>query len=234
VASWTSDACREIAGPFGFLGDEIEAIRRFDPATQRTVETLEEILITPAREYISRDAELAIRKAQNEANPDEPVANIELSEFHIPLLHEQPASLLDYLPQKALVLVDDLSVVESMVAEVEEQALKLRQESIAEGILPSDFPLPYVTWPNCWITCTNCSFWSSVIRRLDSPSPFGRGDRGEGNLRDAFSVGERFAGRLKTFIEHLARLVSGNETVIVVSRQSERLNELWKDSQPES
>jgi hypothetical protein len=37
---------------------------------------------------------------------------------------------LNYLPSKALVLIDDLSVVESMVAEIEEQAVKLRQESI--------------------------------------------------------------------------------------------------------
>ena len=112
-----------------FFGDEIETVRRFDPASQRTVENLESILITPAREYI--------------ASGDQQDA--ELSEFHIPLLHPQPASLLDYLPQKALVLVDDLSIVESMVAEVEEQAVKFRQDSIAEETLSPDFPLPYVT-----------------------------------------------------------------------------------------
>ena len=39
-----------------FFGDEIETIRRFDPATQRTVEKLESILITPARVNISRQA----------------------------------------------------------------------------------------------------------------------------------------------------------------------------------
>ena len=32
-----------------FFGDEIETIRRFDPASQRTVEKLESILVTPAR-----------------------------------------------------------------------------------------------------------------------------------------------------------------------------------------
>ncbi len=44
-------------------------------------------------------------------------------------------------------VIDDLSVVESMVAEVEEQAVKLRQESIDEGLLSPDFPIPYITWP---------------------------------------------------------------------------------------
>jgi transcription-repair coupling factor (superfamily II helicase) len=191
-----------------FFGDEIETVRRFDPASQRTVETLEWILITPAREYI----------ATGDQREDE------ISEFHIPLLHEQPASLLDYLPQKALVLVDDLSIVESMVAEVEEQAVKLRQESIAEETLAPDFPLPYVTWPDLLDPLHNRGFLELGHSTME--------DDGE-SLRDSFTIGERFAGRLKPFIEHVASLVSRQATVIIVSRQSERLDELWRESQPE-
>src|SRR6266487_2135597 len=191
-----------------FFGDEIETIRRFDPATQRTVENLESILITPAREYI--------------ATGDQ---DGELSEFHIPLLHQQPASLLDYLPQKALIFVDDLSIVESMVAEIEEQAVKLRQESIAEETLSPDFPLPYITWPELLDNLQDRSFLELGQSTATEE---------EGELRDSFTIGERFAGRLKPFIEQVAGSVSRNETVIVVSRQSERLHELWKESHPES
>jgi transcription-repair coupling factor (superfamily II helicase) len=201
-----------------FFGDEIETIRRFDPASQRTVENLESILITPAREFIIR------------GDPD-----MELSEFHIPLLSQQSASLLDYLPQKALVLVDDLSIVESMVAEVEEQAVKFRQESIAEETLSPDFPLPYITWPELFDHLHSRSFLElGHSTAIESPSPAGRGDRSEGELRDAFAIGERFAGRLKPFIEHVAGLVSQNEAVVIISRQSERLQELWKESHPEA
>ncbi|HID06111.1 MAG TPA: hypothetical protein EYP10_03075, partial [Armatimonadetes bacterium] len=35
-----------------FFGDEIESMRLFDPATQRSVETIERCTITPAREFI--------------------------------------------------------------------------------------------------------------------------------------------------------------------------------------
>ncbi|HET9589347.1 MAG TPA: transcription-repair coupling factor [Anaerolineales bacterium] len=190
-----------------FFGDEIETIRRFDPASQRTVESLESVVVTPAREFIIR------------GDPD-----IELSEFHIPMLHQQSASLLDYLPQKALVLVDDLSIIESMVAEVEEQAVKFRQESIEEETLPPDFPLPYITWPD-------------LLDQLQAHSFLELGHstamEEEQGLGAAFSIGERFAGRLKPFIEHLAGLVSKDEAVVIVSRQSERLNELWRESHPE-
>src|SRR6266542_2379509 len=128
---WTS--AEKLPVRLDFFGDEIETIRRFDPATQRTVEKLESILITPAREFL-------------EPNLESRVENPTYTEFHIPLLHSMPASLLDYLPQKSLIVVDDLSLVEAMANEVEEQALKFRQESIQEGTLSASFPIPYLPW----------------------------------------------------------------------------------------
>src|SRR5258706_1415609 len=85
-----------------FFGDEIETIRQFDPATQRTVEKLESILITPAREFLAETID----------------AQLQYSEFHIPLLHTTQATLLDYLPPKSLMIIDDLSLVEAMSNEV--------------------------------------------------------------------------------------------------------------------
>src|SRR5215207_4944235 len=189
-----------------FFGDEIETVRRFDPASQRTVENLESILITPAREYI--------------ANGDHANAG-ELSEFHIPLLHPQPASLLDYLPQKTLILVDDLSIVEAMVAEVEEQAVKFRHDSVAEGILSPDFPLPYVTWPDLLDNLHDRSF----VELGHSTAA-----EAENTLSASFSHDERFGGRLKSFVEYLSSILGRNEEVIVVSRQAPRLHELWLES----
>ncbi len=201
-----------------FFGDEIETIRKFDPASQRTIEKLDSILITPAREFIARESEIDMRALKGKTNPDEQASDIELSEFHIPLLHKLPASLLDYLPQKALVLVDDLSIVESMVAEVEEQAVKFRHESIAEETLSPDFPLPYITWPELLD-----NFHSRSFLELGHSTA----TEEENALASAFKMGERFAGRLKQFIEHAAGLVSRDESAIIVSRQAERLKELW-------
>ena len=146
-----------------FFGDEIETLRRFDPASQRTVEELESLLVTPAREYITSE----------EAKP-----GVELNEFHIPLLHPQPASLLDYLPPASLVMVDDLSLVAGMIEEVEEQAVGLRKESVEEGTLAADFPVPYITWTACRFM-PRSSLGTRLRRRAkpawDRPSPRGRG-----------------------------------------------------------
>jgi len=184
-----------------FFGDEIETLRRFDPASQRTIEKLDSILVTPAREYIA--------VAEQEA---------ELSEFHIPLLHPQPASLLDYLPQKAVVLIDDLSIVEGMAEEIEEQAVKFRQESIAEETLSPDFPLPYIPWSE---------LHDSLHEHASLELGHSTEEISDTSLASQFGHDERFGGRLKQFVEYLTSIAERGEPVIVISRQSPRLHELW-------
>ena len=192
-----------------FFGDEIETIRSFDPATQRTLENLESILITPAREFLADVTD-------SDAQP---------SEFHIPLLHTQPASLLDYLPQTTLIVIDDLSMIELMANEVEEQALKFRQESITEGTLSAGFPVPYLPW-------------SELNDSLDDYARLTLGRSAEVEAEDGlglhFGHDERFGGRLKPFVDYLTPIVEKGEEVFIVSRQAKRLNELWNEHHPDS
>ena len=195
-----------------FFGDEIETIRRFDPVSQRTIETLESLLITPAREFLQPE----LSDDQNEIE--------QLSEFHIPILHSAPATLLDYLPQKALILIDDISIVAAVVNDVEEQAVKFRLDCIVEETLSKDFPVPYLTWSELedmyqtrtWLELGH----STADGRIQEVS----------TLSETFSNDERFGGRLKPFIEYLAKLVDKGDQTIIVSRQSPRLQELWYES----
>jgi transcription-repair coupling factor (superfamily II helicase) len=209
---WTSVEANPVR--LDFFGDEIETIRQFDPATQRTVEKLESILITPAREFLAETVE----------------DGVTLSEFHIPLLHSMPASLIDYLPQKSLIVVDDLSLVEAMSNEVEEQALKFRQESIEEGTLSKDFPAPYVPWSELHDTLGGFASLelghSTEAMVSDQLSVI--------SLSEQFGHDERFGGRLKPFIDYLSPIVERDEQVFIVSRQSSRLQELWNEHYPDS
>ncbi len=205
-----------------FFGDEIDTIRRFDPASQRTIEKFDSLLVTPAREFLQPD--LSDRLDQTG----------QLSEFHIPLLHNIPATLLDYLPSKTLILIDDISMVAAVVNEVEEQAVKFRLESINEGLLEDDFPTPYLTWSELEDTF-HARSWLELgySTAPGSPSPSESAGSGKGEVLDlasSFGHDERFGGRLKPFMEYLGSLVDKDEQVFIVSRQSPRLQELWKES----
>ncbi|MHC1741179.1 MAG: transcription-repair coupling factor [Anaerolineaceae bacterium] len=190
-----------------FFGNEVDTLRQFDPTSQRTIQNLEELLITPAREYLPAKA--------NDLLPE----GINIDEFYLPLVHRMSSSILDYLPKNALILVDDVGNIRSFAEELEEQAVKLRQESIDDGILPPDFPVPYLTWSELSDSIQS-SRWIELGRSTsDEPS----------NLAESFSPGDRFGGHLKPFMEALDQdLLDGIQT-LVVSRQLSRLKELWDE-----
>jgi len=206
-----------------FFGDEIETIRSFDPATQRRVikngdAQLGRIQITPAREYILTPDSPSLDEGQ------------EYSEFHIPLLHNSPASLLDYLPPQALILIDDQQALEDTVLEIEEQAVEMRQDNIQDGSLDKNFPIPYLTW-----TEIQDSLSSHSTLELGPPSitEVEIKDHSEqhpcAELAEAFQPGTRFAGRLKTLMVHLAEHSKAGEQLVIVSRQRARLEGLWNE-----
>ena len=111
-----------------FFGDEIESMRSFDPATQRSNGKIEKLLVPPAREFL--------------VDPEMPLPDDELgwTEFHIPLLHNAPASLLDYLPQKALVLMDDWEAFRQIMDDLETQAVGLHRDYLADGSIRRGLP----------------------------------------------------------------------------------------------
>jgi transcription-repair coupling factor (superfamily II helicase) len=200
-----------------FFGDEIEAIRVFDPSSQRTVEAIDSFLITPAREFLVSDLNTM---PSAEAEPEK-------SEFDIPVLHSTAASILDYLGKDALVVFDDYFAVDGIMGEIEAQAAQLRQVCVGEGTLPRDFPLPYVTWSEL-----SDQIQSMRALVLGQSASAAMGLRGRSfDLGSAFGHDERFGGRLKPFTGYLQHLLAQGESVVVISRQRARLEELWRETQ---
>ena len=192
-----------------FFGDEIDTLRNFDPSTQRTKKSVESLLITPAKEYIATPEGLA-----SIADPEETI-----SEFHIPLLHKNPASLLDYLPRNALVLIENGENVFGTIIELEEQAVALRKDYVEDGTLPEDFPSPYLS-----IDQVQDSF--PVARTLEL-GPASIENRSELALR--FTSNQRFGGQLRQVMEHISNQAIQGDQIVMVSRQISRLEELWKE-----
>ncbi|MBD3305813.1 transcription-repair coupling factor [candidate division KSB3 bacterium] len=120
----------DIFPPFGeyplrieLFGDEVESLRAFDPATQRSVEHLELVNILPGREMILSDSTCLAAKERIEQR----VAEIGTSynalnalmkridekiffpgvDWYAPYFHGALDSLFEYLPQDALIFLDE-------------------------------------------------------------------------------------------------------------------------------
>ena len=103
-----------------FFGDTLDGIRQFDPASQRTVKSLDMIELSPVSEVILDEASIR-RFRQNyriefgAAGTDDPLYEAVSAgrkhqgvEHWLPFFHERLDSLFDYLPD-ATVVVDDQS-----------------------------------------------------------------------------------------------------------------------------
>lgn len=220
-----------------FFGDEIDTLRAFDPATQRTIQESQRLLVTPAREFILESAEQAARvlaqaRSVPEKSEDQDLQQQDAAksptEFHIPWLHADPACVLNYLPAQAIVFIDDQEAFQDTVSEVEEQAVTLRRDALNNGDQPQDFPLPYLTWEEIdgLLTLRQQVSLGPVMAETDEDLPV-VGAEGRPPLRAAFVPGPRFGGRIKPFFENLTKIIGQGDQVIIVSRQVARLQDLW-------
>jgi transcription-repair coupling factor (superfamily II helicase) len=217
------------------FGNEIESIRSFEPTTQRSEAQLESVTIAPVREPLPRHgprvaeelgewfqtshpAELA-EELSNHYEGLQAAAPFPGLEFYLPYFYSQFASLTDYLPADGLLVVDDPADLESAWAELEEQALDLRETAERTGLLPPDYPIPYLTWDRWQEKLVDRPFLTLGHREGESSAEMG--------IR--FRPGGRYGGQLGNLLQDVERALLAGERVVVVSRQSQRLADLWSD-----
>ena len=97
-----------------FWGDEVESIRRFDPATQRSLGNLDELVVLPASEVVldgeTREHALARRKRRQDPQFWENVQegrHFPRIERHLEEFYDRPQTLWDLLPPETVVVAWD-------------------------------------------------------------------------------------------------------------------------------
>jgi transcription-repair coupling factor (superfamily II helicase) len=102
---------------FDLFGDELESLRAFDPATQRTTRALDAISFEPASEILLTEAAISTFRAgwlrQFGAGADDPIyaavsagARQQGVEHYLPLFHDHLDTLFDLIGPAALVTLD--------------------------------------------------------------------------------------------------------------------------------
>lgn len=138
-----------------FFGDEVDTIKEFDPASQRSLKELESIEIGPAldRIYSQADFERAsklLKQDISESVADPKVVNAyfsaeldtleqgnlpEKNNFLVDYLLAKPHSLLDYLPTDGIVVLDDWTLIKKSIADTDEQNESFISEEIKTGAM---------------------------------------------------------------------------------------------------
>ncbi len=221
-----------------FFGDEIDSLRTFDPATQRSVDNLSSFVITPAREILPKHMPQTLTRLGDwmqtlpdpETDPTSALADLAMleaglafptAEYYLPYVYPYAASLLDYLPDNTLIVVDDWQAFEDAIADQEEQALEQRDYRTESRQLPPEPVLPYHTWDAL----------SEQLRPIQplhlGSSPFPE-EHDLPVLGVLFKPGPRYGGQVRSFLEHLLANPR-DDRMLIVTRQAERFAELWAE-----
>ncbi len=132
-----------------FIGDEIESLREFDPATQRSLRAVEQVTVVPLREFIKA------LPPWNEIEARASAANLDLARLQevvscleqyifppgverlLPVFSDALEPLFNYLPPDAVLVLDEPAVINTKLEEfntaVEEgyQQALLRKDLVA-------------------------------------------------------------------------------------------------------
>jgi len=217
-----------------FFGNTVDNIRLFDPANQRSLKTVPSVVISPATELL----------VSNKLELESVINNIDLSglsqdvsqqlrrELALLLNRQKPGaiqfyaslfnkdSILSYLPQDALVILDEPLSLERAVEDLDTEAEELRTEKLDKGELPHNFPRPYFTWDELEPIlgkkqCLTLTAWGIS----DEEQPY----------QLDFTPTPNYAGQLPLFIKKIKQLLNQKHRLILISHQASRLSELLEE-----
>lgn len=207
-----------------YFGNTIESIRCFDPQTQRSIRIIEYFELIPASLLLKPQCvgnislgdleESIIEEYRDELQKLGLGYRPETSGFWKPYVNK--TSLIEYIPEDTAIFIDDPDLLSRSWDFYQEEAENLRTEKESLRQLPADYPIPYLDWSKLigslkkHTTIELQSWGISSSDVIDLP----------------FSAAFSYSGRLSAFFDKLPELLELQKTVLIISYQSERLQEL--------
>jgi transcription-repair coupling factor (superfamily II helicase) len=219
-----------------FFGNDIESIRRFDAHTQRSIERLNRIVLLPPSELpLWRFPEIAtsVSKLDRSSLRSEVASDwgrrLDVMTVGAPrdsvdlfagYLIPEKTTLLDYLPEDALVVMDQPDSIGLVARQLESQAKDLARTFRDSGELPKGLTVPFVPAN----TVLNEVEGRSLIR-------LGSSSDDEAAAISAQSIGDPpvFAGNINEMIDTLGEHLPNDWAITLATDQVDRLTDIVEE-----
>src|SRR5690625_1429742 len=231
--------------------EEVDSIRYFDAATQRSLKKITKIKIKPTTELLLTDEDINRTADRLEEGLADSLANLQDSktkhELHqnisgeIELLrtgelieniykynryfYDQPASLLDYLGEDGYIMLDEIGRIQESAEHLDQEEAELI-ESLLEGQkLVRDLNLSY-DWHTIWANMTQQKIYLSVfLRHVANTSP-----------KNIVNVSSRpmqeFHGQMNLLQGEMIRWDKADYSVVFLvgsSKRAEKVQSIFRD-----
>ena len=125
-----------------FFGDELESVKRFDPITQRSIDSIESAKLSPVAEIILNSESINRFKSSYREAFGAKASNDQIyqiigegryyvgMEHWLPFFHEKLETIFDYLPESIVTLDDNIDAAQTLRWEVISDQFQSRKENL--------------------------------------------------------------------------------------------------------
>lgn len=236
------------------FGDEVESLRHFDSATQRSIDKVTSALILPSREVLldednAKKAVLKIRKeleaqlkslgdggdkesvtrltekVEDDIQQIENLVYFDEIEYYLPYLLPEEVSIFDYLPTDALITIDEPMQIKSHWDHHEEQMVETLINRAGRGLLLASQKRQHVPFEST-IKHTLGLHQALAFTLLPRPVSWARADA----IVQVDSVPmEGFNGRIDAAIEQVKTWKENGLRVVIATLQDHRMLEILSE-----
>lgn len=224
---------------------EIESLRAFSLEDQRSRNKLQEISIGPATEIVLADDhyqrladELQVRLAHSLKKLKNDEAKIKLSENigqeieqlknhqkpeqifkYLEILYGQSASLLDYLPQNGLVVVDEISRVQEMSESLDKEEAEWYTSLLSDGKIVHDLQISHTMQTLLHDHAYQILYLSLFLRHVANTNP-------QNIINISCKPMQNFHGQMHLLKAEVERWKKANYSILFLGADHERVKKL--------
>ncbi len=218
------------------FGDEVDSLRTFNPSSQRSESRLTSVSLLPPSELalwrlkdtVSQLERLPRQRLRDEVNAEwgrmldrmtagQTPASVDL---FAPYLTSESWTLLDYLPDDSLVVLDEPSAIQLGLSQLQERATELESNFVGNGELPSGLKQPIASR-------------SHIERSLSARRVLKMGSDPSATVAGLSITGVQdaplFAGRLGDVVSDVGRRLADDWRIVLATDQVDRLTELLEE-----
>ncbi|CAN5834988.1 transcription-repair coupling factor [soil metagenome] len=213
------------------FGDEIESIRVFHPASQRSFDRVDRVDLLPAIEldvWNLPDAAAAIQALPSDTLRPEVKSEFEQTldraraggipgslDLFSAYLYAAQSTLIDHLPRHSLILIDDPDAVQLSATQREAHAAEALNAAIQSGELPGGLQPSIASWQSVKKTFGK--------RQVVSLGEVGWSRSIQSASLSTFTSAPQFAGRLGDLRSEVSKSLAGGWRLTIATDQSERI-----------
>ncbi|HLR08580.1 MAG TPA: transcription-repair coupling factor [Bacillota bacterium] len=231
--------------------DEIDSIRFFDAETQRSLEKINAIRIGPATEMLLTNEDMVsgshrlekaladtLKNMQKQEAKEALVASIEhdidrlknIESFqemykYIGFLYEEPASLLDYLPDNGLIIFDEMSRIQETAIHLDKEEAEWYSSLLEANEMVRGATFSF-NWNELWDRIEHQRIYMSVfLRHIPNTQP-------QNIVNLSTRAMQEFHGQMNLFKNELNRWNKGGFSVIVLAldeSRAEKIHSIFMD-----